>query len=347
MPVVLAFLRWIAAILLGITLVIVCALVPRGGPATLAVAAILLVVVPLVVARRRPVIGSWLAAAMLAPAPLAALMAFDASDGLLIAYHEQCGTGAVAVWLVGVPFLATILGLLAIGLWRARRSFAPLWLPAGLLALLTALALLVHGGARQLRYGSANELDDVLARASLVELPAAAPGSTSTVTAAGLTVERRCGPETCALRLGREGGELHEPHHPHHEWAAGTPLAIHVLDELDLRILEGTRPYPSAPRSRLVFDLGRERLTDLDVRDVAPWFGPPATALGLLLLAVLAVASSMTVGTVGPLVWRRLGARKAPEDATAEDVIALRSTHLAVLVVAATPLLASLWLGSF
>jgi len=337
MPVLRALLRWIAAALVGVLVTILCAVTPDGGLFALPYVAGPLVVIPLVLARRRPRVAAWLAPVMLAAAPLAWMMTLGMVDEPLVAY-DRCGTMEGIMWVFGVPFMATVLALAGAGLWRARRAVAGAWRPAGVFVLLAATVLLGLGGVRMLGHGTIDSRADLLARAEAFELAPAAAGSRTTTTIAGLAVQRTCDEATCEVHLGVPGREIVEEPFVRLRLPVEAPLTVYAFEHL--RIVQGPLPSPEA-----AFDLERGRTGSISLHDVAAWSGPPAAAVGLLLLAALGVAASMTVGTTGPLVWRRLGARRVPEDATAEEVLALRSTHLAVVVVAAIPLLACAWIG--
>lgn len=340
-----AVLRWLAASVVGIALVLVLAWSLPGSAVGFAFAGLLVVAVPLVIARRHATVGAWIAASMLAAVPFALLMARTSLDQPLVISHWRCGTGEAMLWLFGVPVVQGVMALSAGVLWRGRRRLGRLWRPASIVGLALSAGLLLPGMVRTLQAGSAADVESVLARAEAIELPPVPSMGIHTDEAAGLVLERACAEGRCELRLLSTDPEA-ERRSIHHEWAADAPLTVHVLD--GWRVVEGQSPHTRRGRIRVAVDVSGETpwLRDLHRRHVADAFGPSWASLGLLLLAVLSVLGSSRLAPYAPLVWRRLGARNAEaESGRVDEVIALRMTHLAVLVVAALPMIASAWIG--
>jgi len=333
--------RWLGATFVGIGLVAAVALVHDAPPLVLALLSIGLLVVPLALARRRPRLASWLAAALLAASPVALLMSVYAADDWLVLSHERCGTGDAALVLL-VPVLQAVLALGAEVLWRLRRSLGRAWLTATRLALGAAVLLLAVGGTRYALQGSVDRAA-VLARAHAVTLPAAAPGLSTVDDALDVTVRRSCADQTCALTIGPIGAPDVASSLYTAPIVADQPVTLYAFEHW--RLVEAHTTHARRPSLRTVFDLQTGRVVDLQVHDVGPWFGPAPNVLVLLLLAAALGVGTLAVPPAGPLVWRRLGALRATEDDTLDEVIAWRSTVLATVVVASLPLWAQAVLG--
>jgi len=335
-------LRWAGASLVGIGIVIVAAMVAKADPLTLALTICLLLVAPLMIARQFPKIGSWLAAAMLVSAPFALLMVVSSTNTWIVLSGWRCGTGEMGLWLVFMPMAQAFFALGAGPLWRARRSLARVWAPMTVVSLCAAGLLLLPGAYRYSTQGTADKAS-VLARAHSQLLPATAPGTTVTVESLDLNVRRVCEEETCELTVAPLGEPLDDHFRSGSPIRVGEDVTIHAFAHW--RIIEATVPHGTGSSLRTVVDLKRRQIIDLHVRDVALWFGPSANALALLLLAFGIVLGSTLVPSVSPLVWRRLGALRATETDSLEEIVALRSMHVAVLVVASLPMAAYAWLG--
>lgn len=338
--------RWTAASIVGIVLVIALGSALLGGTVALAVVALALSIVPLLVARRWPAVGAWLAAALLAAAPFALVMARWMLDQPLVISRWRCGTGDAALWILVMPTAQALLALLAGALWRGRRRLARLWQPMTTVGVVVGMGLLLAGGVRTLQWGPASDVEWVLSRAEAVEIPGIPTDGASVVEVAGVVVERSCILGACeaGLRTTTMAASDEALHTTYETWSAADPVVVYVLG--DFRVIEATpMPHRRGTR-RLALDLRHPWVIDLHVADVADAFGPSPAALLLALVGLLACAGSQWLGGFAPLVWRRLGARRAERDAGhIDEVIALRMTHAAVLVVTALPLLASAWIG--
>ncbi len=330
---------------LGIGLVVAGAATATANPLGLVVIALLLVLAPLVIARRWPKVGSWLAMAMLVACPFALLMIIGSTDRTLIASHWRCGTPQAMLWMTVMPTTAALLALGVGPLWRMRRSVARAWRPASSVVLLISAGLLMVGAQRHLELGPLHDAASVLDRTHQVTVPPTAPWARVTVTAQDLALERSCTGASCEMTVAAI--DPPEPGVPPAstpvQWSLHAPLTIHRLGRW--RILEGERHQFEGPAPHAVFDVEQGQLVNLTVRDVADWFGPPLTALALLLLAIAAVSASLWVPAATPLIWQRLGARDATTTDTLEEAIARRSMHVAVVLVASLPLLACAVVG--
>ncbi len=335
-------LRWAGATAVGIGIVILAAMVAKADPLTLALTICLLVLAPLMIARQFPKIGSWLAAAMLVSAPFALLMVVSSTNSWIVLSGWRCGTGEMGLWLFFMPIAQAVFALGAGPLWRARRALARLWGPATVMSLCAAGLLLLPGAYRYSTQGTADQ-ESVLARAEAQALPPTAPGTTVTVEALDVRVRRACEEETCELAVAPWGESFDDRFRSGSPIRAGEGVTVHAFAHW--RIIEATASHGTGSSLRSVVDLKRGRIVDLEVDDVAPWFGPSANALALLLLAAGMVLGSTLVPSISPLVWRRLGAIRATDTDTLEELVALRSMHVAVVVIAGLPLAAYAWLG--
>ncbi len=344
MTIVAPLLRWLGATAVGIGVVILGAMVARANPLALALLAAVLVLAPLAIARRFPSVGSWLAPALLVSAPFAVLMIAGSTNAPLILSHERCGTAEAGLWLFVMPLAQAILALGGGVLWRLRHRLGRVWAPATMITLGLTAAMLLSGAYRYFSLGSVERARDVVAQASAQQLPAVAADSQHTAEVSGLVVHRACEQALCELSLGLAGTPPDERAILPRGLRLDTTVTIHSIHRW--RIVEATGHHARSSAYHAVFDVERGRLTDLELRDVTPWFGPSGNALAMLLLAAGLVLGSALLPATRPLVWRRLGALQAPHDPTLEEVVALRSMHVAVLVVASLPLCAYVILGA-
>lgn len=335
--------RWIAATGVGIALVVGLLWAVRGG------AALWLVVLPVALApcwlsRRHPNAGAWLAAALLAASPFALVMVRWRLDTLLVASYWRCGTGDALFWLGTVPIAQAMMALAAGALWRGRRRLARLWRPSTHVVVGLCVALLALSTARTLALPVATDAQSMLSKAESTQLPAVPADGTYVDVAAGVEIERSCEAGACEPRLAGDRSEPSDAFLDGSPWPAEAPVTVYALG--DVRVIEAVPAAPHTGLSRVAYDLRTQRVIDLHVSDVAQVFGPGPAPVLLALLGLLATLASSMRGSLAPQVWRRLGAYDADARADGiDEVIALRMTHLAILVVTALPLFASAWIG--
>lgn len=333
----LAFLFWLLGVVVS-TGVVALGVVAHGSTVLGAVlAVVLLAVLPLLLARRAPRVGGWIAFSMLAGAPLAFEFALCVGNPTYVGAPLRCGTGA-AVAIVSTPVIHGVLMLPVLALWGMRRQFAS-WLrwPARVAVLVVGVMLLLA----LVRSASAPAVTDVRA-AELMGPPIGVVDAQSPVLEVdGLTLRHRCEPGACRVEATRGEGavsvlESFEPQRP---------LRVAVHHRGPFVAFSQARPDSTARDWLGVLHREKLRLGRLRASSADLTLAPAQEILLIAALGLVAVAVSMMVRPITPLVWRRLGAKRAEQEALQDDVIALHLAHFAVAVTIAIPLLAAAALG--
>lgn len=338
--------RWIAATAIGIALAFVLAQTPALGPIAAMVLGACVVVVPLLIARRDPPMGAWLAMVLIASVPMVVwLMALGGRQPLV--GYRGCGLGVGLFWIIIMPGGQTLAAIVASGLWRCRDMLAGALRPLRSTLLVVGFGVLCVGTVRTATLGPAPTREALLDTREALTVSRPAEGEEYSVVLEGLDVRARCEQEGCELsltaQLGSEPGAfVHE--RQQERWQPGWVLSVRRVGPW--RIVQLPHPPNRSYGDSIVLHDTNPGAHALDIESLAPWRGPSWGSLTLLAMALLGVLVTFNTHGREADVWRQLGARPTVAQANGRpNTVAMRAMHIAVVLVGAAPLMAEASLG--